>query len=433
MIFLYIVLLQKKLLYNSKSVISEYLLLIIEWIPDCKIDFEVKNLDSKRVRPAAQLIATAIIFTTLLVMGMQFTVHHFTSKESLIFPIIILSIVLSYHLLIDRKLIANKNNLLVSGPLIVFAIYYVLNINRNAPLKLEYIAYFLTIVLLFTAIVFFKNRIVDKRMWIVFVFIYANVFFLPILFSINNLIAANSNGIIAFLLLFFCLINLKEKNIILKSLNIYTTILLVITLFTATSRTAMMAFFIVIFTFFVIKYFYRYTFYIVTALILLSPIVTGLYIYLKHTSIGQSLNDLSFQVTGKNFFSGRDRIWSEAVENVLQNSAFWMGLGVNNEFQELGGYLHNLYVQVFFQSGFIGLVLVGALLLSIAFAVGKAKVIDTDFRILIAYFTAILFLQVFEGHLIYKFEIISVLIWIIIAFLIRKSSYTQDMYLTSEN
>ncbi|XKE94015.1 O-antigen ligase family protein [Metaplanococcus flavidus] len=380
-------------------------------------------MDSTRIRPVAQLIATAGIFATLLVMGMQFTVHHFTSKESLIFPTVILSIVLIYHLLIDRKLIANKNNLLVTGSLILFATYYVLNINRDAPLKLEYITYFLTIVLLFTAIVFFKNRIVDKRMWIVFVFIYANVFFLPTLLSINKLIAANSNGIIAFLLLFFCLINLKEKNIILKSLNIYTSILLVITLFTATSRTAIMAFLIVIFVFFAFKYLYNYTFYIMSFLILLSPIVTGLYVYLKYTAIGQSLNDLSIQITGKNFFSGRDTIWNEALDIVINSGVFWMGMGINNEFQEYGGYLHNLYVQVFYQSGFIGFILIGILLLSIALAAGRTTLIDTDFRILIGYFTAILFLQVFEGHLIYKFEIISVLCWLIMAFLIRKSTH----------
>ncbi|WP_084244402.1 O-antigen ligase family protein [Planomicrobium okeanokoites] len=386
-------------------------------------------MDSTRIRPFAQLIATAGIFVTLLVMGMQFTVHHFMSKQSLIFPTIILSIVLIYHLLLDRKLITNKNNLLVFGSLLLFAVYYVLNINGNVPLKLEYISYFLIIVLLFTAIVFFKNRIVDKRMWIVFVFLYANVFFLPILLSINNLIAANSNGIIAFLLLFFCLINLNEKNIFLKSLNIYTTILLVITLFTATSRAAMMAFLIVVFVFFTIKYVHKFTFYIVACLILLSPAVTGIYIYLKHTTVGQSLNDLSLQVTSKNFFSGRDTIWSDAVNKVFENGAFWTGLGINMEFQQYGGYLHNLYVQVFYQSGFIGLILVGLLLLSIAIAVGKAKVVDTDFRILSGYLTAILFLQVFEGHLIYRFEIISVLMWIIIAFLIRKSSHKPSVSL----
>jgi len=388
----------------------------------------VKDLESTKVRTAAQVIATAGIFTVLLFMGMQFTVHHFMSKQSLVFPIIILSIVLLYHALIDRKLISHKINLIVLGSLLLFTTYYVLNINRSTPLKLEYIAYLLLIVALFTAIVFFKNRIVNKRMWIVFTFIYANVFFLPILLSINNLIAANSNGIIAFLLLFFCLINLQEKNIILKALNLYTTTLLIITLFTATSRAAMMAFIIVVFVFFAIKYLSRFTFPLLTALIFLSPVVTGVYVYLKHTSIGRTLNDLSIQVTGKNFFSGRDRIWNEAVEAVLQNNAFWTGLGINNEFQDLGGYLHNLYVQVFYQAGFIGLILVVALLLSIAWAVGKANVIDTDYRILVGYFTAILFLQVFEGHLIYKFEIISVLMWIIIAFLIRKASHqlTQE-------
>ncbi|EGA90836.1 hypothetical protein GPDM_03040 [Planococcus donghaensis MPA1U2] len=381
----------------------------------------MKKLESTKIKTAAQVIATASIFTVLLFMGMQFAVHHFMSKQSLIFPIIILSIVLLYHMLIDRKLISYKINWIVIVPLLLFTTYYVLNINRGEPLKLEYIAYFLLIVALFIAIISFKNRIVDKRMWIVFTFIYANIFFLPTLLSINKLIAANSNGIIAFLLLFFYLINLHEKNIILKVMNLYTTVLLVVTLFTATSRTAMMAFIIVIIVFFTIKYISRFTFQLMAALIFLSPVVTGIYVYLKHTSIGENLNDLSIQVTGKNFFSGRDRIWNEAVEAVLQNNAFWTGLGINNEFQDLGGYLHNLYVQVFYQAGFIGLILVAALLLSIAWATGKANIMDTEYRILIGYFTAILFLQVFEGHLIYKFEIISLLMWIILAFLLRKS------------
>ncbi|MGB2991681.1 MAG: O-antigen ligase family protein, partial [Paenisporosarcina sp.] len=200
--------------------------------------------------------------------------------------------------------------------------------------------------------------------------------------------------------------------------------LLVITLFTATSRTAMMAFFIAIFVFFTIKYLHKYTFLILSSLILLSPATTGIYVYLKHTSIGTTLNNLAIEVTGKPFFSGRDAIWSEALDQVLQNGKFWTGLGNNTEFQELGGYLHNLYVQVFYQSGFIGLLLVGILLSSLALAISRTRTIDFDFRVLVGYFIAILFLQVFEGHLIYKFEIISLVSWIIIAFLIRKASHT---------
>ena len=385
-------------------------------------------MDSTRIRPIAQLIATAVIFATLLVMGMQFTVHHFTSKESLIFPTVILSIVLIYHLLIDRKLIANKNNLLVTGSLILFATYYVLNINRDAPLKLEYITYFLTIVFLFTAIVFFKNTIVDKRMWIVFVFIYANVFFLPTLLSINKLIAANSNGIIAFLLLFFCLINLKEKNIALRSLNIYTTFILIITLFTATSRAAIIAFFIAIIVAFTIKYVYKYIKCITVSLVLLSPIVTVSYVYIKNYSLGQFINSLSIKVTGKNFFSGRERIWNEALDEVILQGKVETGLGNNIEFQEIGGYLHNFYIQVFYQSGFLGLILAIGVLLSIIFAISIKNVKEYDSRILTGFFIGILFLQVFEGHLIYKFELISVLMWIIITYLIRES-YCEFLYI----
>lgn len=379
-------------------------------------------MDSTRARTVAQLTATVIIFSTLLAMGMQFTVHHFMSKESLIFPTIILSIVTIYHILIDRKLITNKNNLLILGSLLLFTIYYVLNINKNMPFKIEYISYWLIIVSLFTAIVFFKNRVVDKRMWIVFVFIYANVFFLPTLLSINKLIAANSNGIIAFLLLFFCLINLKEKNLILRSLNIYTTFLLLITLYTATSRAAVIAFFIVGFVFFTIKYLSKYTFYIVALIMLISPLITGFAMYVKYTGINEIITYRSEIFTLENIFNGRDWIWKDAADVVLNNGMIWTGMGNNAEFELLSGYLHNLYVQVFFHGGIIGLILLSILLFTLALAIGKAKIIDFDFRILLGYFIAILFLQVFEGHLIYKFEIISVLMWIIIAFLIRKSS-----------
>lgn len=359
-------------------------------------------------------------------MGMQFTVHNSIGKESIIPPAIILAAVLLYHLIFDREIVRHRNTFIVAIPLVIFTAFYALNINSSMPFKTEYISYLLIIVSLFIAILFFKNSIIEKNMWILFVFFYGNLLFLPMLLGITNFNAANSNGIIAFILLFFCLINLKNKNMVFRSINIYNTILLVVTLFTATSRTAMMAFFIVVVVFFAIKYLHKYTFYLTTAIILISPIVTGIYIYLKSSPIGESINNLSLQVTGKNFFSGRDRIWNEAMDTVFQNGMFWTGLGNNYQFPDLGGYLHNLYVQVFYQSGILGFVLVGILLMAISYVIGRATVVDYDFRILFGYFIAILFLQVFEGHLIYKFEIISVLFWVTIALLIRKSSQTLD-------
>jgi hypothetical protein len=88
----------------------------------CKIDFEVKKLELTRANLAAKVVTTTLIFITLLVMGMQFTVHHFTSKQSITFPIIILSVVLIYHVLFDRKIISNKNNVIVLGSLLLFTL-----------------------------------------------------------------------------------------------------------------------------------------------------------------------------------------------------------------------------------------------------------------------------------------------------------------------
>ncbi|WP_416145244.1 hypothetical protein [Planococcus koreensis] len=153
------------------------------------------------------------------------------------------------------------------------------------------------------------------------------------------------------------------------------------------------------------------------------------YIYLKYIPLGTTLNDLSIKYTSKNFFSGRDPIWTEAINTVMQNGKFWTGLGNNVQYGSFDGYLHNLYVQVFYQSGFIGLLLIGFLLVSISYTISKAPKIDFEFKVLLAYFIAILFLQIFEGHLIYKLEIISVLSWIIIALLINKSSHA-DLFKT---
>ncbi|WP_416145243.1 hypothetical protein [Planococcus koreensis] len=135
-----------------------------------------------------------------------------------------------------------------------------MNVDSSIPIKFEYVSFFTLISLIFLSIVLFQNKIIDKKMWIVFVFIYGNLIYLPILLSYTTLIAANSNGIIAFLLLFFCLINLNERNRLFRALNIYNTVLLIFTLFTATSRTAMAAFFIAIIVFFSINYVKKHLF-----------------------------------------------------------------------------------------------------------------------------------------------------------------------------
>ncbi|WP_172371516.1 O-antigen ligase family protein [Sporosarcina jiandibaonis] len=233
---------------------------------------------------------------------------------------------------------------------------------------------------------------------------------------------ANSNGIIAFLLLFFCIINIRESNNILRIMNIYNTLFLIAALFIATSRAAMLAFVVVIFIYLIVKKLHKYIFSFIASIIIASQAFIFIYTKAKNTSLGTVLNDITVKYTGKNLFSGRERIWGEAIDDVVHSNRIWTGVGNNTQYDGFNGYLHNLYVQLFYQSGFIGVLLISALILAIAFIAMKVKThkIDHNFKILFAYFVGILVLQIFEGHLIYKFEIITMLCWIIIALFVNK-------------
>ena len=370
----------------------------------------------------ASLFFNITIFSSLFIMGIQFTQHYFISKESLIGPIIILVSIFIYYLVFNKKLIINKGTISVFSISTIFFVYYIINTNSQAQLKPEYMIYLSIIYLIFIFIGTFDKKIISFPMWIVFIFIYSNLIFLPRLLSHMSFTHANSNGIIAFLLLFFCIINLKESNKLLRILNIYNTIFLILVLFIATSRAAMLAFFVVIFIYLVTKKLHKYTFYFVTALIILSQSFTLFYLQAKDTSLGTFLNELALKYTGKRFFTGRDRAWKESLEDVTQSGSVWTGLGNNIQHDEFNGYLHNVYVQLFYQSGIIGILLMSGIFLTIAFIATKVTVpeIDHTYKTLFSYFTGILFLQIFEGHLIYKFEIISLLCWIIMALFVNK-------------
>jgi O-antigen ligase len=371
-----------------------------------------------------KLILNGIIFSSLFIMGMQFTPFRFMSKEALIGPVVILATILIYYFIFNRNLIITKKSLLLTAFSALFFVYYIANITGRVPLKPAYMIYLAIIFAVFLFISTFKNKILLYPASIIFVFLYVNLLFLPRILTHMSFTNANSNGIIAFLLLFFCIINLKESNLILRIMNIYNTLFLLYALFfVATSRAAMLAFLASIFIYIVVKKIHKFILPFIALLIIGSQAFTLFYIKVKGTTLGVKLNALTEQYTGKRFFSGRDRIWKESLEEVTHSGNIWTGLGNNTQQGEFNGYLHNVYIQLFYQSGIIGLLLMSALLLVIAYIAMRVKrdTIDHSFKILFAYFVGILFLQIFEGHLIYKFELISMLCWIIIALFVNKA------------
>ena len=127
----------------------------------------------------------------------------------------------------------------------------------------------------------------------------------------------------------------KESNIILRVINIYNTLFLLFALFiVATSRAAMLAFLVVIFIYLIAKKIHKFIFPFIALLILGGQAFTLFYVRAKGTAIGTTLNTLTEKYTGKRFFSGRDRVWKESLDEVLQSGNIWTGLGNNTQHGE---------------------------------------------------------------------------------------------------
>lgn len=88
---------------------------------------------------------------------------------------------------------------------------------------------------------------------------------------------------------------------------------------------------------------------------------TLVYPTLSSTRLGVALNDMSREIFHKNFFSGRNLIWSRLLTIINESPIFGYGLDrVPNDFFSTNISSHNLYLQTALQTGWVG---VGLLLL----------------------------------------------------------------------
>ncbi|WP_368073005.1 O-antigen ligase family protein [Virgibacillus salinus] len=212
---------------------------------------------------------------------------------------------------------------------------------------------------------------------------------------------------------------------IFRVINIYSIILLFIVIYDTNSRTTILALLFVLFIYSFWNKICNYIKPVIISIVALSILITFFYIKIKGTEIGTYLNEVSLKYTDKSLFSGRQRLWEGAINNVVDSDKVLLGLGNNVQFELLNGYLHSLYVQLFYQGGLVGLLLFMCVLWIIMSLIKETKNVSTDHRLktLVSFFIGILILQVFEGQLIYSFSVISVLSWLILALLVNKALF----------
>lgn len=143
------------------------------------------------------------------------------------------------------------------------------------------------------------------------------------------------------------------------SLGLLASLILI---YVSTSRAVYLIVVIMLICYFIKRLFkekYRYLFLIVMAL---NMGFVFIYNYLSVTKLGERINDWSLEYLHKNFFSGRQNIWGPSLEHGLEAPFLGHGVGIRpKDFMEGTHYLHshNVYIQVFLESGLFALAAFG--------------------------------------------------------------------------
>lgn len=142
-----------------------------------------------------------------------------------------------------------------------------------------------------------------------------------------------------------------------------------------------------------------------------------LYSLLAKTKYFTLLNDFSVNTFGKSFFSGREDIWEPALRFGLQEPflGYWIGIAPKDYLEGTNlVHAHNQYVQIFLESGLIGLVFF------VLFLLGIWKIYQRAIDVPIVqwsacFFLGILIYQNVEISLFFNMQAIGLLQWFIIA------------------
>ena len=140
-------------------------------------------------------------------------------------------------------------------------------------------------------------------------------------------------------------------------------------------------------------------------------IFTAVYAYLVQTEIGAILNRLSWQYSGKQFFSGRQRLWRQLTEVILMQPIQGYGLHVQPGLLiDISLSAHNLYLQILLQCGFVGLFLLAAFLYRISKNIKMSYLAPQG----IAYICAIIFNELFEPAITQTGFIYGCVTWMVL-------------------
>lgn len=139
-----------------------------------------------------------------------------------------------------------------------------------------------------------------------------------------------------------------------------------------------------------------------------------IFIVVMFGSYSQLFNNIMLSLTGKSGFTGRNILWSKAIELIKASPIIGYGRQARDYISVWGGYYssHNVILEVMLQSGIIGLILWGNSIISSFKNIKKYKFYKNDyFRIILASIFMLLISLMMEINIYstYLFIMLSIL------------------------
>lgn len=352
------------------------------------------------------LLTLTITFSSL---DREFTILDQISQYSFI----LLSIIFFLILLIRKTI--KKKDILFLFPFILLMCLYTYKLDSLDGNIISRILVPISFVLLMFTL--YKVNISQKQllMFYLFTFIIYLILGIALLTESTN---TNTIGAFAYFIIFLPLlytINFTQKNSKLKGFLLFALMITLVLL--SSTRSILLAIIFFIITYFLwkalIKYkilFYTWFLFSIFIVTFITIIYPKLYLF-KNVS---KYNDLIYEYTGKNLFSGREQIWAQLLDLIKLKPLF--GYGASAYAADYINYqttAHNAYISVAFQVGIVGI----TLLLIFLFLIWKLLWNfrnNLSTRLVGSFFISMLIYQVFERSLIQGNYAIGILQWIIL-------------------
>lgn len=381
--------------------------------------YMLKNNKLENIEIGTRLFINLLFTVNMFLMFLNYT--PFTSlKINVLIPVsFTLYILIVVTIIFSKKFFINKEMLkfiLVFG---MFSTYFLFNINISNSLDISYLLFYSFSFLMFFFFYLTGDKLVIYPILIISILFYQLVMLGVFLFHISDL-ESNSIGILSFLLSYFSVITFKKSSKkIIRVIAQISLVLNIIMILVSHSRTSLFALITVYLCYLFWSLIKRRTTLLTGIVIIMSILFVNYYISLSNTYQGMRMNDIVREYTGKNLFSGRQLLWKDAINEVLYTDNYLSGMGNNTVLYSAVtnlGYLHNSFVQIFYNLGVIGLILFVLFLLFMANHFKNSNTIDQ--KVSFSFFIGIIIMQNFEGFLTNPFpNAISTLGWIILGLL----------------